>query len=299
MGVPFFGWAAKRLFGTRNQRQVTRYLEKVGRVNALEDETRVLTDVELRAKTGEFRNRIIEGGEVGYELIPEIFAVAREAMDRAVGIRNIFNPEAGFDPAMLPEDARKLFDEVKAEIDRTEPMPPEGSFLGCEEPVPSWQFVGIPTALYDAVRVLYPESRPPFRARPFDVQLIGGTVLSEGRIAEMKTGEGKTIVAPLACYLACVENKQVHVVTVNDYLVQRDRDWTFPFFQALGLTVGAIHPHHMQSGDLKKSMYDCDVVYGTTAEFGFDYLRDNMKLRAEDQVRSGVSSRWSTRSTRS
>ena len=284
MGVPFFGWAAKRLFGTRNQRQVTRYLEKVGRVNALEDEMRVLTDTELRAKTGEFRSRIAEGGEVGYDLIPEIFAVAREAMDRAVGIRNIFNPDAGFDPNSLPEDARRLYDEVKAEIDRTDPMPPEGDLLGCEESVPSWQFVEIPTALYEAVRVLFPESKPPFRARPFDVQLIGGTVLSEGRIAEMKTGEGKTIVAPLACYLACVEDKQVHVVTVNDYLVQRDRDWTFPFFRALGLTVGAIHPFHMQSGDLKKSMYDCDVVYGTTAEFGFDYLRDNMKLRAEDQV---------------
>lgn len=284
MGVPLFGWAAKKLFGTRNQRQVSRYLEKVGRVNALEDEMRVLTDAELRAKTDEFRSRISEGGEVAYELIPEIFAVAREAMDRAVGIRNIFNPEAGFDPDTLPADVRPLYDEVKAEMDRTDPMPPEGEFLGCEEPVPSWQFVDIPNAIYDAVRVLHPQSRPPFRARPFDVQLIGGTVLSEGRIAEMKTGEGKTIVAPLSCYLACVENKQVHVVTVNDYLVQRDRDWTFPFFRALGLTVGAIHPFHMQSGDLKKSMYDCDVVYGTTAEFGFDYLRDNMKLRAEDQV---------------
>ena len=93
---------------------------------------------------------------------------------------------------------------------------------------------------------MLPESRPPFRARPFDVQLIGGIVLSEGRIAEMKTGEGKTIVGPLACYLAACERKQVHVVTVNDYLVQRDRDWTFPFFRALGLTVGAIHPMHQQ-----------------------------------------------------
>ncbi len=137
MGVPFFGWAAKRLFGTRNQRQVTRYLEKVGRVNALEDEMRVLTDTELRAKTGEFRSRIAEGGEVGYDLIPEIFAVAREAMDRAVGIRNIFNPDAGFDPNSLPEDARRLYDEVKAEIDRTDPMPPEGDLLGCEGSVPS------------------------------------------------------------------------------------------------------------------------------------------------------------------
>jgi preprotein translocase subunit SecA len=107
---------------------------------------------------------------------------------------------------------------------------------------------------------------------------------SEGQIAEMRTGEGKTIVGPLACYLASVEKLQVHVVTVNDYLVQRDRDWTFPFFRALGLTVGAIHPIHMQSHEEKRAAYACDVVYGTTAEFGFDYLRDNMKTRPEEQV---------------
>ncbi len=283
MGVPFFGWAAKKLFGTRNQRQVNRYLDKVSSVNEGEEAIRQLTDAELRAKTDEFRQRIADG-ERGYDLIPEIFAVAREAMDRAVGIRNVFNPEAGFDPETLPEDARALFEETRAKMEATEPAAPEGDFLGSEEPVPSWKFVDIPNRVYEAVRELHPQSRPPFRARPFDVQLIGGIVLSEGRIAEMKTGEGKTIVGPLACYLACCEERQVHVVTVNDYLVQRDRDWTFPFFRALGLTVGAIHPMHMQSGEVKKAMYDCDVVYGTTAEFGFDYLRDNMKLRPEDQV---------------
>ena len=100
----------------------------------------------------------------------------------------------------------------------------------------------------------------------------------------MKTGEGKTIVAPLACYLSVIEGNQVHVVTVNDYLVKRDRDWTFPFFHAMGLTAGAIHPHHMQPPQLKKAIYFCDVVYGTTAEFGFDYLRDNMKLSVAEQV---------------
>lgn len=283
MGVPFFGWAAKKLFGTRNQRQVNRYLEKAGAVNALEDGIRALTDAELRAKTEAFRKRIADG-ERGYDLIPEIFAVAREAMDRAVGIRNIFNPEHGFDPARLPDDARRLYDETKAIMDATEAAPPEGDLLGNEEAVPSWMFVDIPNRIYEAVRELHPESRPPFRARPFDVQLIGGIVLSEGRIAEMKTGEGKTIVGPLSCYLACCEGRQVHVVTVNDYLVQRDRDWTFPFFRALGLTVGAIHPQHMQPPQMKRAMYECDVVYGTTSEFGFDYLRDNMKLRAEDQV---------------
>ncbi|MFT3685673.1 MAG: preprotein translocase subunit SecA [Phycisphaerales bacterium] len=116
------------------------------------------------------------------------------------------------------------------------------------------------------------------------MQLIGAMVLAQGKIAEMKTGEGKTIVGPLATYLACVERHKVHVVTVNDYLVQRDRDWTSPFFYALGLTVGAIHPQHMQTEDTKRVMYGCDVVYGTTSEFGFDYLRDNMKQVAAQQV---------------
>ncbi|MBL8991656.1 MAG: preprotein translocase subunit SecA, partial [Phycisphaerae bacterium] len=154
----------------------------------------------------------------------------------------------------------------------------------CTDPVPGWVRGEIPLEIYEAVRGLFPESRPPFRARPFAVQLIGAMVLYQGKISEMKTGEGKTIVGPLACYLACIEHLRVHVVTVNDYLVQRDRDWTFPFFHALGLTVGAIHPMHMQGEDSKRRMSQCDVVYGTTAEFGFDYLRDNMKRSAEAQV---------------
>src|SRR5678816_675031 len=87
-------------------------------------------------------------------------------------------------------------------------------------------------------------------------------VLYQGKISEMRTGEGKTIVAPLACYLAAIERRKVHVVTVNDYLVQRDRDWTWPYFHALGLTVGAIHPMHLQDEDEKRRMYRCDVVYG-------------------------------------
>ncbi len=287
MGVPVFSKLAKIVFGTRNQRMVNRYLRIVRQVNDREPSVRGLTDAELRQRTAEFRARV-QGGERVAAMIPEVFAVAREAMDRGVGIRNIFNPdlpaEQRFDPATLPAEARRLYDETKAIMDATVPRDPAGDLLGGHAPIPAWQFVDIPPALYEAVRVLFPQSRPPFRARPFDVQIIGGIVLSEGQIAEMKTGEGKTIVGPLACYLACLEGKQVHVVTVNDYLVQRDRDWTFPFFRALGLTVGAIHPMHMQDHEGKRDAYRCDVVYGTTSEFGFDYLRDNMKIRAEDQV---------------
>jgi preprotein translocase subunit SecA len=273
----------RKVFGTRNERMVKRYLRVVDQVNAHADDVIGLSDQELRDKTEVFRRRLDEG-ESSQAILPEVFAIAREVMDRNVGIRNIFNPEKGFDPTGLPDDARALYDQVKAEIEKTEPAEPTGDFLGSAEPVPPWLFVDIPLRLYDAVRELYPQSKPPFRARPFDVQIVGALVLYEGRIAEMKTGEGKTIVAPLACYLAALEGKQVHVVTVNDYLVQRDRDWTFPFFRALGLTVGAIHPQHMQTPQQKQEAYRCDMVYGTTAEFGFDYLRDNMKLRVEDQV---------------
>ncbi len=283
MAFPVVSPVMKKLFGTRNERMVKRYMRVVDQVSVREEETRTLTDAELRAKKDDFIKRI-EDGTKAEDLIPEVFAIAREAMDRNVGIRNIFNPEHGFDPTTLPADAQKLYEQVKAEIDATEPAPPEGDFLGNTEPTPAWQFVDIPNRLYEAVRELHPKSRPPFRARPFDVQIIGAVVLYEGRIAEMKTGEGKTIVAPLACYLASLQGKQVHVVTVNDYLVQRDRDWTFPFFRGLGLTVGAIHPQHMQQPQMKQLAYQCNVVYGTTSEFGFDYLRDNMKLRPIDQV---------------
>ena len=286
-GIPVLDWLVRSTLGTQNQRLVRRYLKQVALVSKQEDAMRVLTDAQLMAKTEEFRARIAKG-EKRFDLRPEIFAAAREAMDRAVGIRNVFNPDLPedqrFDPSRLPAEARALYEETAARIAATPPADPTGAFRGCSAPVPSWQFVDIDPRLYQAVRELYPESRPPFRARPFDVQIIGGVVLSEGQIAEMRTGEGKTIVGPLACYLASLEKMQVHVVTVNDYLVQRDRDWTFPFFRALGLTVGAIHPMHMQGHEEKRDAYQCDVVYGTTSEFGFDYLRDNMKTRPEEQV---------------
>jgi preprotein translocase subunit SecA len=281
--IPLVGPLINRLFGTRNERVVKRYNQRVDAINALEDRSRALTDAELRAKTQEFRERHEKGEK---NLMDEVFAVARETMDRAVGMRNMFNPEhrEAFPVDKLPEDLQVLYRETMEKMDAAEPRSPEGDLLGCTEPQPGWVWMDIPNELYDAVRELYPRSKPPFRARPFDVQLIGAIVLYQGKIAEMKTGEGKTIVAPLASYLAMVEGKRVHVVTVNDYLVQRDRDWVFPFFRALGVTVGAIHPQHMQPEDVKRTMYACDAVYGTTSEFGFDYLRDNMKRSADQQV---------------
>src|SRR3954471_13347202 len=148
----------------------------------------------------------------------------------------------------------------------------------------SWQRVPIPVKIYEAVRKLYPESRPPFRAKPFDVQLIGGLVLYEGRIAEMATGEGKTFVAPLACFMRVLEGFHCHVVTVNDYLVRRDANWIRPAFESLGLSVGFIQSDMDPGSDSRRGQYGCDVTYGTNSEFGFDYLRDNMKERADLQV---------------
>ncbi|MBX3368422.1 MAG: preprotein translocase subunit SecA [Phycisphaeraceae bacterium] len=297
-GIPVVGPLLNRIIGSRNDRFVKKYTTRVASINALEAETRQMTDGRLRAKLVEFRERH-DKGQTSEDFLVDAFAIAREVMDRSVGIRSIFNPDRQFDASRLNADARAMYDETRAAMEATPIIYPrtyvgalpegtaretEDRFLGHSSPVPGWMQVEIPPKLYDAVRELIPESRPPFRSRPFDVQLIGAMVLSGGKIAEMKTGEGKTIVGPLACYLAAIERMKIHVVTVNDYLVQRDRDWTFPFFHWLGLNVGAIHPMHMQPEDLKRLMYRCDVVYGTTAEFGFDYLRDNMKRSTEQQV---------------
>src|SRR6202041_2523118 len=122
--------------------------------------------------------------------------------------------------------------------------------------------------------------------RHFDVQLIGGMVLHEGKISEMKTGEGKTLVATLPVYLNALTGRGVHVVTVNDYLASRDSEWLGAIYKFLGLTVGCIA--HDQPPQLRRQQYYCDITYGTNAEFGFDYLRDNgMAIRKEDQVQRG------------
>ena len=124
--------------------------------------------------------------------------------------------------------------------------------------------------------------------RHFDVQLIGGNVLYDGKIAEMATGEGKTLVATLAAYLVHLTGRRVHVVTVNDYLAKRDAEWMSPVYKALGLTVGAIQSDMDSVGQQRRDMYACDIVYGTNNEFGFDYLRDNMKTSLEQMVQSDL-----------
>jgi preprotein translocase subunit SecA len=257
------------VFGSRNERLLKRYHKVVTQINALEPEMRAKNDVQLRERTGEIRKLLTSGKLRSSEALPEAFAIIRESMDRNIGIRAIFDPENNFDPDTLSDDMLEAYDAVQRELIST----------GL-----SWRQVPIPPKIYDAIRELYPESRPPFRARCFDVQLIGGLVLYEGKIAEMATGEGKTFVAPLACFMRVLEGNHCHVVTVNDYLVRRDATWLRPAFENLGLTIGYIQADMEPGGEARRAAYNCDITYGTNSEFGFDFLRDNMKTTAALQV---------------
>ena len=199
--------ALKVIFGSSNDRELKRMRKLVNKVNALTEEIAALSDEELRAKTDEFKRRLATG-ETLDQLLPEAFAVVREAGERAIGLRH------------------------------------------------------------------------------FDVQLIGGITLHEGKIAEMRTGEGKTLVATLPAYLNALTGQAVHLVTVNDYLAQRDAAWMGPLYRFLGLEVGVIRSG--QGPVEKREAYEADIVYGTNNEFGFDYLRDNMAFTSEDQIQGDL-----------
>jgi len=193
----------KKVFGTRNDREVKRIQVIVDQINQLEASIGKLSDDQLLAKTCEFKARLKEGATLD-DILPEAFAVVRET-----GLRTL-------------------------------------------------------------------------KMRHFDVQMIGGVVLHEGKIAEMKTGEGKTLAATLPVYLNSLEGKGSHVVTVNDYLAKRDSEWMGTIYEFLGLTVGRIY--HDMPEEERREAYNCDVTYGTNNEFGFDYLRDNMKFSSEQFV---------------
>jgi preprotein translocase subunit SecA len=197
------GGLVKKVVGTKNEREIKRLAPVVDRVNHLEAGTRRLSDADLKARTTLFRERVAAGESLD-DLLPEAFAVVREASRRTLAMRH------------------------------------------------------------------------------FDVQIIGGLALHQGKIAEMKTGEGKTLVATLPVYLNALEEKGVHLVTVNDYLAQRDSEWMGTIYRFLGLTVGTIQ-HEMRDSE-RQQAYACDVVYGTNNEYGFDYLRDNMKFTLEEFV---------------
>ncbi|HEY9210100.1 MAG TPA: preprotein translocase subunit SecA [Methylotenera sp.] len=197
----------KKLFGSRNERLVKQYAQKVQQINALEPAMQALSDEALRAKTEEFKQRYVNGESLE-KLLPEAFAVVREGSRRALGMRH------------------------------------------------------------------------------FDVQLIGGMVLNSGKIAEMRTGEGKTLVATLPAYLNALSGKGVHVITVNDYLARRDAEWMGKLYNFLGLSIG-INLSQM-TNEAKRLAYAADITYGTNNEYGFDYLRDNMVYSAEERVQRGL-----------
>ena len=197
------GNLVKKFVGSRNDRMVKQYASTVSGATALADSLAAMTDEQLRAKTDEFKARVADGTTLD-ELLPEAFAVVREAGVRSLGMRH------------------------------------------------------------------------------YDVQLIGGSVLHDGKIAEMRTGEGKTLVATTAVYLNALPGRGVHVITVNDYLAQRDSEWMGKLYRSLGLSVGVIVSG--MSSQARRDAYASDVTYGTNNEFGFDYLRDNMALSTEEKV---------------
>jgi preprotein translocase subunit SecA len=188
---------------------------------------------------------------------------------------------------------KKKIDAYRARVERINALEPEMAALSDADIVAKTaEFKqrlangeSLDDLLYEAFALVREASKRTIGLRHFDVQMIGGIVLHEGKIAEMKTGEGKTLVATLPVYLNALTGKGVHVVTVNDYLAKRDAEWMGPVYRALGLTVGYLQ--NLMPEPERKRAYQCDVVYGTNSEFGFDYLRDNMALDVSEQVQRG------------
>lgn len=226
-----FNSAIAKVFGTSNERAVKRLLPVVEQINALEPSIQVLSDAQLQAKTLEFRARIADA-------VASIPTVAADA----------------------PREARIDYQDAVYLAEKT----------------------ALDDLLPEAFAVVREAGKRIVAMRHFDVQLIGGMALHSGKIAEMKTGEGKTLVATLPCYLNALASRGVHVVTVNDYLAKRDAEWMGKIYGFLGLSVGVI-VHDLDDSE-RRAAYAADITYGTNNEFGFDYLRDNMKFDLAEQV---------------
>lgn len=205
-----------KIFGTKTERELKRLWPVVEEINQFYEKFK---GIDLLKTTEDFKKRIVQGESLS-EILPEAFALVKEACRTLIG-------------------KKWLVVEIETE----------------------WNMI------------------------PFDVQLIGGIVLHEGKIAEMKTGEGKTLVATMPLYLNALAGKGAHLVTVNDYLARRDREWMGPVYESLGMTVGVLQQG--MENEPRKAAYNCDITYGTNNEFGFDYLRDNMVWRFEDKVQRG------------
>jgi preprotein translocase subunit SecA len=238
-----------KVFGTKNEREIKRLRPRVAVINTLEPEMQKLSDDQLRAKTAEFRARIQE----------RLSAIT----DEAAADRD--RPDTDRPNADRPDDVPDIDQQKEIEEQRSQVLKEVLDEL-----------------LEEAFAVVREAGKRVLNMRHFDVQLIGGMVLHEGKIAEMKTGEGKTLVATLPVYLNALSGRGVHVVTVNDYLAKRDSEWMGKLYSFLGLTVGVI-VHDLDDAE-RRAAYAADVTYGTNNEFGFDYLRDNMKFDLNDCV---------------
>jgi len=254
-----------KMFGTPHARKVKRLQPTLESICAKLADFQKLTDSELAAKTSEFRE-LLKNGQTLEDIMVDAFAVSQEACDRRLGIFNVFDPQYEFDFSKLSEPRQREAESAKELLSN-------GTF--------EWE-VHLSAEFYAEIRNLYPESVKPFRMMPFPVQIIGGLILHEGAIAEMATGEGKTLAAACPVYLNALSGDGVHVVTVNDYLAGRDAKYMGRVYKFLGLQVGLII--HGLNNEQRRTSYNSDVVYGTNNEFGFDYLRDNMAIQKEDLV---------------
>ena len=254
-----------KIFGTRHERYVKSLKPALNQILQAESAVLELDDSQLAAKTDEFRSKLENGSSLD-NICVEAFAVCRETCDRRLGMLNVLKDEFDFDSRQLNSDNQALYTDAKQKL---------------EDGIAEWD-IHLPSSFYKNVRELYPESVKPFRMRSFDVQLIGGLVLHKGSIAEMQTGEGKTLAAACPVYLNAISGKGVHVVTVNDYLAERDAQNMGKAYRFLGLKVGLIVNN--LDHDQRKESYAADVTYGTNNEFGFDYLRDNMATSNEELV---------------
>jgi preprotein translocase subunit SecA len=248
----------KKIFGSRNERLLKQYGRMVREINALEPEISALSDEALRAKTDEFRRRI-------QERLAGV-APARATNDRAA-------------------DEDETADSALASADDADAQPSAGT-PGEDSPLDRARRDALEEILPEAFAVVREAGKRVLDMRHFDVQLIGGIALHNGKIAEMRTGEGKTLVATLPAYLNALAGIGVHIVTVNDYLAQRDADWMGKIYRFLGLTVG-VNLSQMDHA-LKQQAYAADITYGTNNEFGFDYLRDNMVYHTSEKVQRAL-----------
>ncbi len=258
----------EKIFGTKHERDIKKIRPIVDKINEIYETYHDLTDEELRAKTDEFRQRINERVQPIRDRIAEL-----EEQLRADTVED--DGKEAIDLEAIREEISQLeeeeYRETQAVLDEILPEAYAAVKEACRRLVGKrWKVVGH-EIVWDMV--------------PFDVQLIGAVVLHQGKIAEMATGEGKTLVATMPLYLNALPGKGVHLVTVNDYLARRDAEWMGKIYESLGLTVAYIT--NEMTPEQRKKAYGADITYGTNNEFGFDYLRDNMAIRLEDQVQRG------------